>query len=169
MMRPDHARGQDTPGKVRALCAKAIRPDPSDPTAPAVAAICVYPTSSRSRRRAGGQRRARSPRRDGVPVRPAPLDVKLADVRDARRAGADEIDMVIDRGAFLSGRYARSSTRSSQVKEACGDGAPQGDPRDRRARHLRQRAPRLAARDARRRRLHQDVDRQDLPGARRCP
>jgi deoxyribose-phosphate aldolase len=98
--------GQDTPGKVRALCAKGRRPDPTDPTCPPVAAICVYgdlvPTAVEALAGSGIHVAAVA---TAFPSGRAPLDVKLADTKAAVAAGADEIDMVIDRGAFLAGRY----------------------------------------------------------------
>ena len=90
--------------------------------------------------------------------------MKLADTRLAVQAGADEIDMVIDRGAFLAGRYGVVFDQIVAVKAACGDGPAQGDPGDRRAGDLRQRPARLLAGAAGRRRLHQDLHRQGLPG-----
>jgi deoxyribose-phosphate aldolase len=113
--------GQDTPGKVRALCAKALRPDPSDPTTPRVAAICVYPDMVPIAVEAlrGSQVHVASVA-TAFPSGRASLDVKLADTRDAVAAGADEIDMVIDRGAFLSGRYLEVFDEIVAVKDACG-------------------------------------------------
>jgi len=116
--------GQDTPGKVRALCAKALRPDPSDPTAPRVAAICVYPDMvpvAVDALRGSGLHIASVA--TAFPSGRAALPVKLADTRDAVAAGADEIDMVIDRGAFLSGRYMEVFDEIVAVKEACGESA----------------------------------------------
>ncbi|MEO6713720.1 MAG: deoxyribose-phosphate aldolase [Mycobacteriales bacterium] len=113
--------GADTPGKVRALCAKALRPDPTDPTVPSVAAICVYPdlvTTARDALRGSGVHVASVA--TAFPSGRAALPVKLADVRSAVADGADEIDMVIDRGAFLSGRYQRVYDEIVAVKEACG-------------------------------------------------
>jgi deoxyribose-phosphate aldolase len=113
--------GQDTPGKVAALCAKARRPDPTDPTCPAVAAICVYgdlvPVAVEALRGSGVRVAAVA---TAFPSGRAPLDLKLADVRSAVAAGADEIDMVIDRGAFLSGRYLQVHDEVAAVREACG-------------------------------------------------
>src|SRR5919109_2643028 len=113
--------GQDTPGKVTALCAKGRRPDPTDPTCPAVAAICVYgdlvPVAVESLRGSGVRVAAVA---TAFPSGRAPLDVKLADVRSAVAAGADEIDMVIDRGAFLAGRYLHVYDEIAAVREACG-------------------------------------------------
>ncbi len=113
--------GADTPGKVAALCSKAIRPDPSDPSVPSVAAVCVYPNlvaTAVERLRGTGVKVASVA--TAFPSGQSPLDVKLADVREAVDAGADEIDMVIDRGAFLSGRYAKVFDEIVRVKEACG-------------------------------------------------
>ena len=139
-----------------------MRPDPSEPNTPRVAAICVYPdmvpVAVEALRGSGVQVASVA---TAFPSGRASMPVKLADTRDAVAAGADEIDMVIDRGAFLSGHYLEVFDEIVAVKEACGAGAPQGDPGDRRAGHLRQRAPRVLAGHARRRRLHQDLDRQD--------
>ena len=160
--------GQDTPGKVRALCAKALRPDPSVPDTPRVAAICVYPDMVPVAVEAlRGSRVKVASVATAFPSGRASLAVKLADTRDAVAAGADEIDMVIDRGAFLSGHYLEVFEEIVGGQGGLRRGAPQGDPRDRRARHLRQRAARVLAGDAGRRRLHQDLDRQDR--ARRPP
>ncbi|MFC6014982.1 deoxyribose-phosphate aldolase [Plantactinospora solaniradicis] len=151
--------GADTPGKVRALAAKALRPDPADPSCPAVAALCVYPTmvpvaasalwgaaSGLGRPTTGGSRMGLlgepvdggGPAAGGPPVGgtgrvhlasvatafpsgQAPLEVRLADTRAAVAGGADEIDMVISRGAFLSGRYQQVYDEIVAVKAACGD------------------------------------------------
>jgi deoxyribose-phosphate aldolase len=114
--------GADTPGKVRALCAKAEHPDPADGSVPPVAAVCVYPSLVRTARRAlvGSGVKVASVA-TAFPSGQAPIDVKLADVRAAVEAGADEIDMVIDRGAFLSGRVGQVYEEVVAVKEACGD------------------------------------------------
>jgi deoxyribose-phosphate aldolase len=114
--------GQDTPGKVAALCSKAIRPDPSDPNVPSVAAVCVYPNlvPTAKERLAGSGVKVASVA-TYFPSGQAPLDVKLRDVVDAVAMGADEIDMVIDRGAFLSGRYSTVFDEIVQIKDACGD------------------------------------------------
>ena len=114
--------GADTPGKVAALCSKAIRPDPVDRTVPSVAAVCVYPNlvpTAKERLRGSGVKVASVA--TAFPSGQSPLDVKLADVRDAVDMGADEIDMVIDRGAFLSGRYAKVYDEIVKVKEAAGE------------------------------------------------
>ena len=113
--------GADTPGKVRALCAKGLRPDPGDASVPPVAAICVYPDMTGVARDAlrGSTVKVASVA-TAFPSGRAALDVKLADVRSAVDAGADEIDMVIDRGAFLAGRYAEVLDEIQHVKAACG-------------------------------------------------
>jgi deoxyribose-phosphate aldolase len=113
--------GMDTPGKVRALCAKAVRPDPTDASTPAVAAVCVYPDLvpvAVAALRGSGVKVASVA--TAFPSGRASLPVKLADTKDAVAAGADEIDMVIDRGAFLSGRYLQVHDEIRAVKEACG-------------------------------------------------
>ena len=114
--------GADTPGKVAALCSKAVRPDPGDRTVPSVAAVCVYPNLVPvARERLGSSGVKVASVATGFPSGQVPLDVKLADVRAAVELGADEVDMVIDRGAFLSGRYAKVYDEIVRVKEACGD------------------------------------------------
>jgi deoxyribose-phosphate aldolase len=114
--------GADTPGKVGALASKALRPDPSDPGVPRVAALCVYPNLvPAARERLGGTGVKVAAVATGFPSGQYPTPVKVADVRSAVELGADEIDMVIDRGAFLSGRYAKVYDEIVQVKEACGE------------------------------------------------
>jgi deoxyribose-phosphate aldolase len=114
--------GQDTPGKVRALCAKAMRPDPAEPATPKVAAICVYPdmvpVAAEALRGSGVHLASVA---TAFPSGRASMAVKLADTRDAVAAGADEIDMVIDRGAFLAGHYLEVFEEIVAIKEACGD------------------------------------------------
>jgi deoxyribose-phosphate aldolase len=114
--------GADTPGKVRSLCAKARLPDPSDPDCPPVAAVCVYPdlvpTAVEALR---GTDIHIASVATAFPSGRSSLDIKLRDTRDAVEAGADEIDMVIDRGAFLAGRYGQVLEEIIAVKEACGD------------------------------------------------
>jgi deoxyribose-phosphate aldolase len=123
--------GADTPGKVRAMCAKALRPDPADPAVPPVAAVCIYPDlvgvaraalsgSTVSGSTGAGSTVAVASVATAFPSGRASLAVKLADVRDAVQAGADEVDMVIDRGAFLAGRYGQVYEEVRQVREACG-------------------------------------------------
>ncbi|QDY06489.1 deoxyribose-phosphate aldolase [Micromonospora sp. HM134] len=123
--------GADTPGKVRALAAKALRPDPADPTCPHVGAVCVYPAMVPYVAEVlRGSAVHLASVATAFPSGQAPLDVKLADTRAAVAAGADEIDMVINRGAFLAGRYAEVYDEIKAVKEACGaaDGGRQGRP-----------------------------------------
>ncbi|WP_121179986.1 deoxyribose-phosphate aldolase [Nocardiopsis sp. Huas11] len=113
--------GADTRGKVRALCAKAALPDPADRTVPRVGAVCVYPdmvaTAVEALRGTGvGVASVAT----AFPAGRAPLEVKLADTRRAVADGAAEIDMVIDRGAFLSGDYLKVHDEIVAVKEACG-------------------------------------------------
>ena len=114
--------GKDTPGKVRALAGKARRPDPTDPSIPSVAALCVYPnmipTAVEALKGSGVKVASVA---TYFPSGQAPLDVKLADVRSAVEMGADEIDMVIDRGAFLAGDYASVFDEIVAVKEGCGE------------------------------------------------
>ncbi|WP_336624059.1 deoxyribose-phosphate aldolase [Nocardioides sp.] len=113
--------GQDTHGKVRALAAKAIRPDPADPACPSAAAVCVYPDMVATAREVLGDSGVKvAAVATAFPSGRAALDIKLADTRDAVEAGADEIDMVIDRGAFLSGRYLDVYEEIVAVREACG-------------------------------------------------
>lgn len=112
--------GMDTPGKVRALCAKALRPDPTDPSTPHVAAVCVYGDMAAIARDAVGDTLHVAAVATAFPSGRASLAVKLADTRDAVANGADEIDMVIDRGAFLAGRYLDVYDEIVAVKEACG-------------------------------------------------
>ncbi|MEU7551252.1 deoxyribose-phosphate aldolase [Streptomyces sp. NPDC044571] len=112
--------GADTPGKVRALAAKAVIPDPTDRTTPMTAAVCVYPDMVATAKAAlnGADVKVASVA-TAFPAGRAALAVKLADTRDAVAAGADEIDMVIDRGAFLAGRYLETYELIKAIKEAC--------------------------------------------------
>jgi len=112
--------GQDTAGKVRALCAKARRPDPSDPSAPAVAAICVYSDMVAVAKAAltGSGVKVASVA-TAFPSGRASRAVKLLDTADAMAAGADEVDMVIDRGAFLAGRYLDVYDEIVAIRSAC--------------------------------------------------
>ncbi len=113
--------GKDTPGKVRALAGKARHPDPTDPAIPSVAALCVYPNMIATAKAAlAGSSVKVASVATYFPSGQTSLDVKLDDVRNAVALGADEIDMVIDRGAFLSGRYAQVFDEIVAVKEACG-------------------------------------------------
>jgi deoxyribose-phosphate aldolase len=113
--------GKDTRGKVQALCQKAIRPDPSDPTLPHVGAICVYPTMVPFVKKAlRGSGVATAAVATGFPSGQTFTAIKVQETRETVAAGADEIDMVIDRGAFLSGEYQKVFDEIAEVKEACG-------------------------------------------------
>ena len=110
--------GQDTPGKVRAMCAKAKRPDPADPTAPQVAAVCVYPDLAHlAAAEVKGTGIHVASVATAFPSGRTSLEVKLADARYAIEAGADEVDMVIDRGAFLAGDYQLVYDEIAAVRE----------------------------------------------------
>jgi deoxyribose-phosphate aldolase len=114
--------GSDTPGKAAAIASKARRPDPSDPSVPPVAAVCVYPNLVPAvRERLAGSDVKIAAVATGFPSGQYPIAVKVADVCAAVELGADEIDMVIDRGAFLSGDYQKVYDEIVAVKEACGD------------------------------------------------
>lgn len=116
--------GKDTPGKVASLCRKALRPH-ADQAIPPVAAVCVYPSMVRAARRALGS--------DSVvriasvatafPSGQTPLKTRLGEVRQAVADGADEIDMVINRGAFLAGEFDRVQDEIAAVVAACGPAA----------------------------------------------
>ena len=114
--------GADTPGKVRGLAAKAKRPDPERPDVPKVAAVCVYPdmvkTAADDLKGTGINVASVA---TAFPSGRSTMDIKLADTRFAVEQGAAEVDMVIDRGAFLSGRYGQVFEEIVKIKEACGD------------------------------------------------
>src|SRR3954447_14684046 len=114
--------GKDTPGKVRAMCVKAMRPLPGDPTIPSVAAVCIYPSLIAEAKDAlkGSTVKVASVA-TGFPSGQTFRDIKILEVRAAVEAGADEVDMVIDRGAFLSGDYLTVFEEIVEVKEAAGD------------------------------------------------
>jgi len=112
--------GADTPGKVAALATKGIRPDPTDASIPSVAAICVYPNlvaTALARTRGTGVKVASVA--TAFPSGQSSLAVKLEETREVVALGAHEVDMVIDRGAFLSGRYAQVYDEVVRVKEVC--------------------------------------------------
>jgi len=123
--------GKDSPEKVRSLCRKAISPAPAlsraleaagKPAIPSVAAICVYPNLVAVAREAlAGSTVKIASVATGFPSGQFPLDIRLDDVRRAVGEGADEIDMVISRGAFLAGQYALVADEIARVKEACGE------------------------------------------------
>jgi deoxyribose-phosphate aldolase len=113
--------GSDTPGKVRSLCAKALHPDPTDPACPRVAAVCLYPDLiADAVAQLTGSGVAVASVATAFPSGRASRAVRLADVREAVSAGADEVDMVIDRGAFLAGRYAQVFDDIVAVRQECG-------------------------------------------------
>jgi deoxyribose-phosphate aldolase len=113
--------GKDTPGKVRALCAKGIRPQPGDPTIPSVAAICIYPSLIPEAKEAlAGSTVKVASVATAFPSGQTFRDIKLAETKAAVAAGADEIDMVIDRGAFLAGDYVTVFEEIVDVKDAAG-------------------------------------------------
>ena len=114
--------GADTPGKVSALASKAIRPDPADMSVPSVAAICIYPSlvPTAVERTRGTSVKVASVA-TAFPSGQTSTRIKVAEAREVVELGADEVDMVIDRGAFLSGRYAKVYDEIVQVKEACGE------------------------------------------------
>ncbi|KAB8177751.1 MULTISPECIES: deoxyribose-phosphate aldolase [Microbispora] len=114
--------GADTPGKVRAMCAKAVRPDPADASVPPVAAVCVYPdlVATAVEALAGSGVKVASVA-TSFPSGRSSLEVKVAETSLAVAAGAAEIDMVIDRGAFLAGDYLKVYEEIVATKEACAD------------------------------------------------
>ena len=113
--------GADTPGKVAALSSKAMRPDPADLTVPPVAAVCVYPNLvPHALERVQGSGVKVASVATAFPSGQVPTDLKVAEVARVAEMGADEIDMVIDRGAFLSGHYAKVYDEVRRVKEVCG-------------------------------------------------
>jgi deoxyribose-phosphate aldolase len=113
--------GNDTRGKVHGLCVKAVHPDPGDPECPKVAAVCLYPDLIvEAVAELAGTGVAVASVATAFPSGRASRATRLADVREAVSAGADEIDMVIDRGAFLSGRYAEVFDDIVAVKQECG-------------------------------------------------
>lgn len=119
--------GADTPGKVRSLAAKAVRPDPTDSSVPSVGAICVYNDMVEIARRYldefGGTHIPVAAVSTAFPSGRASMAVKVQDTKDAIAAGASEIDMVIDRGAFLSGRLMEVFEEIREIKEVCSDSA----------------------------------------------
>jgi deoxyribose-phosphate aldolase len=113
--------GADTPGKVQNLARKAMLPDPDRPDTPHAAAVCVYPDMAGvavAELRGSGVKVAAVA--TAFPSGRSSLEVKLADTALAVQSGADEIDMVIDRGAFLAGRYGTVFDQIQAVKAVCG-------------------------------------------------
>ena len=119
--------GADTEGKVQALCAKAVRPDPTDLSVPSVGAVCVYNDMVSVARKhldsIGGKHVPVAAVSTAFPSGRASMKVKIQDTQDAVDAGAAEIDMVIDRGAFLSGNYIEVFNEIVAIKEICGNKA----------------------------------------------
>ena len=113
--------GKDTPGKVAFLCRKAMQPADPRYDVPACAAVCVYPNLVRAAKKFLGDSGVKvASVATGFPSGLMPLRLRLDEVRSAARDGADEIDMVIDRGVFLSGNHKRTAAEIAAVKEACG-------------------------------------------------
>ncbi|MDA2962395.1 MAG: deoxyribose-phosphate aldolase [Actinomycetota bacterium] len=119
--------GADTPGKVKALCNKAVRPDPTDSSVPSVGAVCVYNDMVAIAREhldlIGGGHVGLAAVSTAFPSGRASMPVKIQDTQDALDSGATEIDMVIDRGAFLSGDYIGVFNQIVQIRELCGSRA----------------------------------------------
>ena len=119
--------GADTAGKIRALCSKAVRPEPSDSSVPSVGAVCVYNDRVSIARKhldlIGGAHVPVAAVTTAFPSGRASKAVKMQDTQDAIDAGAAEIDMVIDRGAFLSGHYLEVFDQILQIRRLCGDRA----------------------------------------------
>jgi len=112
--------GMDTKGKVKTLCAKARRPDPLDISVPSVAAVCVYSDLvSIAKENLTGTNIKVAAVATGFPAGRVSLAAKLQDTNDAVSQGADEIDMVIDRGAFHEGRFFDIYEQILTIKEAC--------------------------------------------------
>ena len=113
--------GDDTPGRIRALCSQALRPDPADPTVGPVAAVCVYPAlAPLAAELLAGTPVAVASVAGAFPSGLSPLEVRVAEVRAAVAAGAQEIDTVLNRSAFLSGRSDTASAELRALKEAAG-------------------------------------------------
>jgi deoxyribose-phosphate aldolase len=119
--------GADTPGKVKALCTKAVRPDPTDSSVPSVGAVCVYNDMVKIARQAldagGGKNIPVAAVSTAFPSGRASIEVKIQDTKDAIANGASEIDMVIDRGAFLAGKLGFVFDQIKTIKEVCGSQA----------------------------------------------
>ena len=113
--------GMDTPGKVAALCRKAVRPDPSNPAAPSVAAVCVYPQMVPvAVQHTAGSSVGVASVAGAFPSGQSSMAVRVADIEQAVADGATEIDIVISRGAFLSGDYRYVFNEIETQKAACG-------------------------------------------------
>jgi deoxyribose-phosphate aldolase len=113
--------GADTPGKVATLCARARRPDPGDPSVPPVGAVCIYPTLvAQAVAALAGTGVHVASVAGAFPSGLGPLDLRLEEIRRAVADGADEIDIVLNRSAFLAGRYGEAGDEIAAAKEACG-------------------------------------------------
>lgn len=112
----------DTPEKIADLCATAMHPDPTDPSIPSVAAVCIYsafvPTAIRSLK--GTSVRVAGVA-GGFPNGDVPTPTKLEEIREVLGLGADEVDMALNRGAFLAGRYRETYEEVAASKDLCGD------------------------------------------------
>jgi deoxyribose-phosphate aldolase len=114
--------GADTPGKIVAICAKAVQPDPTDASIPSVGAVCLYPQLvpiAVEALRGTGVRVASVA--GGFPAGLTPLDSRLQEIRDVVEMGADEVDIVLNRSLFLGGRYAQAFEELVAAREAAGD------------------------------------------------
>jgi deoxyribose-phosphate aldolase len=114
--------GSDTPGKIVGICAKAVRPDPTDTSIPSVGAVCLYPQLvpvAVEQLRGTGVRVASVA--GGFPAGLTPLDARLQEIRDVVEMGADEVDIVLNRSLFLGGRYAQAFEELAAAREAAGD------------------------------------------------
>lgn len=113
--------GADTPGKVSGLCIKAMHPNPTQPSIPPVAAVCVYPSMvAHAKKLVQGSGVRVASVATAFPSGQTFTDIKVRETAAVAEAGADEIDMVIDRGAFLSGDYQKVYDEIVLIKEACG-------------------------------------------------
>ncbi len=113
--------GTDTEGKVKSLCAKAVNPDPRDPSVPSVAAVCVYPEMVPTAKRAlQGSGVLTASVAGAFPAGLGPLETRLAEIQKAVELGADEIDIVLNRSAFLSGKYSQAYDEIAASKQASG-------------------------------------------------
>jgi deoxyribose-phosphate aldolase len=141
--------GKDTPGKIESLCRKALHPH-DDPAVPPVAAVCVYPSMVRHAKRwVGGSGCKVASVATAFPSGQTHYRTRLAEVRGAVADGADEVDMVINRGAFLSGDFSEGAGRDSRRRRGLRGRCAQGDPRGERARDVRQHPGGLVSRDGR--------------------
>src|SRR3954447_24230160 len=114
--------GKDTPGKIAFLCRKAMQPMDARYDVPPCAAVCVFPNLVRAAKKFLGDSGVKvASVATAFPTGLMPLRLKLEEVRSAARDGADEIDMVINRGVFLAGEHARVADEIAATKEACGD------------------------------------------------